>query len=65
MPQSHIVMATQHVDGKTFFFAQDATLRRYYNAMCMTKPYLAVPSVRAVAFVNGRPVGHRDEMMLR
>ncbi|CCW60350.1 unnamed protein product [Phytomonas sp. EM1] len=48
-----------------FFFAEDATLRRYYNACCMTKPYLTVPSVRSIAILNGKLVGHRDESILR
>lgn len=48
-----------------YFFAEDATLRRYYNACSMTKPYLAVPSVRPIAIANGRVMGRRDEAILR
>lgn len=48
-----------------YFFAEDATMRRYYNAVCMTKPHLAVPSARPIAIVNGRLLGHRDEGLLR
>ncbi|KEG10589.1 hypothetical protein DQ04_03531000 [Trypanosoma grayi] len=47
------------------FFAEDATLRRYYNAVCVTKPYLAVPAVRSVAILNGKLIGRRDEVKLR
>ncbi|KAK7202005.1 hypothetical protein NESM_000268600 [Novymonas esmeraldas] len=48
-----------------FFFAEDATLRRYYNAECMTKPYLMMPSVRPIAIFKGRLLGPRDETVLR
>ncbi|ESL05153.1 hypothetical protein TRSC58_07222 [Trypanosoma rangeli SC58] len=47
------------------FFAEDATLRRYYNAACLTEPHLAVPAVRSVAILNGKLVGRRDEAKLR
>ncbi|CAJ1991845.1 hypothetical protein - conserved [Leishmania donovani] len=55
------------VQGKTFpfFFAEDATRRRYYNAACMTKPYLMMPSVRPIAILKGRLLGPRDESILR
>lgn len=48
-----------------FFFSEDATLRRYFNAACMTKPYLTVPSVRPIAIFNGKLLGPRDESILR
>ncbi|KAG5496356.1 hypothetical protein JKF63_02658 [Porcisia hertigi] len=48
-----------------FFFAEDATLRRYYNADCMKKPYLMMPSVRPIAIHKGRLLGPRDESILR
>ncbi|CAJ1032798.1 hypothetical protein, conserved [Leishmania lindenbergi] len=48
-----------------FFFAEDATRRRYYNADCMTKPYLMMPSVRPIAILKGRLLGARDENILR
>lgn len=47
------------------FFAEDATMRRYYNAGCMKKPHLVVPSVRSIALMNGRLLGRRDEAILR
>ncbi|RNF06672.1 uncharacterized protein Tco025E_07505 [Trypanosoma conorhini] len=47
------------------FFAEDATLRRYYNAVCLSEPHLAVPAVRSVAILNGKLVGRRDEAKLR
>ncbi|ORC87376.1 uncharacterized protein TM35_000221750 [Trypanosoma theileri] len=47
------------------FFAEDATLRRYYNAVCLTQPHLAVPAVRSVAILNGKLIGRRDEAKLR
>ncbi|EPY15992.1 hypothetical protein STCU_11624 [Strigomonas culicis] len=49
----------------SFFFAEDATLRRYYNAANTTTPHLAVPTVRSMALVNGHLVGRRDEAILR
>lgn len=48
-----------------FFFAEDATLRRFYNAACATQPHLVMPSTRPIAIVNGRLLGHRDESVLR
>ncbi|KAG5470285.1 hypothetical protein LSCM4_02980 [Leishmania orientalis] len=48
-----------------FFFAEDATCRRYYNADCMAKPYLMMPSVRPIAILKGRLLGPRDESVLR
>lgn len=53
-------------DGKEVrcFFAEDATMRRFYNACCMTKPFLLFPSVRAIGILNGRLVGRRDETVL-
>nr|CCC54212.1 conserved hypothetical protein [Trypanosoma vivax Y486] len=47
------------------FFAEDATLRCYFNAACLTQPHLAVPAVRSIAILNGRLVGRRDEAKLR
>ncbi|KAH9578825.1 hypothetical protein LSM04_005572 [Trypanosoma melophagium] len=47
------------------FFAEDATLRRYYNAVCLKQPHLAVPAVRSVAILNGKLIGRRDEAKLR
>nr|CCC96096.1 unnamed protein product [Trypanosoma congolense IL3000] len=47
------------------FLAEDATLRRYYNAVCLTEPHLAVPAVRSIAILNGKLVGRRDEAKLR
>ncbi|KAF5222937.1 hypothetical protein C3747_234g49 [Trypanosoma cruzi] len=47
------------------FFAEDATLRRYYNAVCLSEPHLAVPAVRSVAILNGKLIGRRDEAKLR
>ncbi|CCW67758.1 unnamed protein product [Phytomonas sp. Hart1] len=67
-PSAKMRLAIQFSRGNesfSFFFAEDATLRRYYNACCMTKPYLTVPSVRSIAILNGRLVGHRDESILR
>ncbi|KAG5470701.1 hypothetical protein LSCM1_01947 [Leishmania martiniquensis] len=55
------------LQGKKFryFFAEDATSRRYYNAECMVKPYLMMPSVRPIAILKGRLLGPRDENILR
>jgi hypothetical protein len=55
------------VQGKRtkFFFADDATLRRYYNAACMKTPHLMMPSVRPIAIFNGKLIGPRDESLLR
>lgn len=50
---------------RKYFFADDATLRRYYNAACMTAPHLMMPSVRPIAILNGRLIGPRDESLLR
>eukprot|EP00796_Vickermania_ingenoplastis_P002105 gene2105-1283_t len=47
------------------FFAEDVTMRRYYNACCTTKPHLAFPAVRPIAIFNGRLMGRRDETILR
>lgn len=47
------------------FFAEDATLRRYYNAVCVSEPHLAVPAVRSVAILNGKLLGRREEAKLR
>lgn len=46
------------------FFAEDATMRRFYNACCMTKPHLVFPSVRAIGILNGKLVSSRDETLL-
>lgn len=46
------------------FFAEDATMRRFYNACTMKKPYLLFPSVRAIGILNGRLLGRRDETIL-
>lgn len=48
-----------------YFFAEDVTLRRYYNAACMAKPHLTMPSVRPIAISKGRLIGPRDEGILR
>lgn len=55
------------VQGKRtkYFFAEDATLRRYYNAACMKTPHLMMPSVRPIAILNGKLIGPRDESLLR
>lgn len=55
------------VQGKRvrYFFAEDATLRRYYNACCTKTPHLTMPSVRPIAIFNGKLVGPRDESLLR
>ncbi|CBH18688.1 hypothetical protein, conserved [Trypanosoma brucei gambiense DAL972] len=47
------------------FLAEDATLRRYYNAVCLTEPHLAVPAIRSIAVLNGKLVGRRGEAKLR
>ncbi|CAD2216077.1 hypothetical protein AGDE_06840 [Angomonas deanei] len=62
-----VVQRARRKDGVTFnfFFANDATLRRYYNAACTKQPHLLMPSVRSVAIVNGNLVGRRDEAVLR
>lgn len=57
-------LAVQRKWARRFFFAEDATLRRYFNASCMKQPYLTVPSVRPIAVVNGRLLGRRDEAVL-
>ncbi|GET91637.1 hypothetical protein, conserved [Leishmania tarentolae] len=55
------------IQGKKFpfFFAEDATRRLYYNAACMLKPHLMMPSVRPIAILKGRLLGPRDESILR
>ncbi|KPI90130.1 hypothetical protein ABL78_0775 [Leptomonas seymouri] len=50
---------------RKYFFADDATLRRYYNAACMKTPHLMMPSVRPIAIFNGKLIGPRDESLLR
>ena len=50
---------------KQYFFADDATLRRYYNAACVKTPHLMMPSVRPIAIFNGKLIGPRDESLLR
>ncbi|KPA84912.1 hypothetical protein ABB37_01364 [Leptomonas pyrrhocoris] len=50
---------------RRYFFADDATLRRYYNAACMKTPHLMMPSVRPIAILNGKLIGPRDESLLR
>lgn len=58
-------LAVQSVQGVPFFCAEDATLRRYFNAACMTQPHLTVPLMRPVAVSNGKLIGRRDEAILR
>lgn len=67
LPHSLLFIRQEKLWGKKevrFFFAEDATMRRFYNACCMVKPYLVFPSVRAIGVLNGRLVSHRDETIL-